>query len=204
MISPPSSQSSQVYTPSSGGQLVEFVPPALAPLAAAGSADTAEVGVGPNSASPCFRFDFHGASLGCAAEGNEQWCEFEISAYTFDEATMTEQSIAWSETKRVPACPNFPEGTCALTPIDLEGYTNITSVLITLKVGLELRVWWGDDFRFGWTDNSCEAATCRAGGAPRLAKRETVESVLRRGVWHWTPSGLERLDEELVWDSLYN
>lgn len=178
---------------------MEFVPPALSPAASAGSGDTAEIGVGPNSANPCFRFDFHGASLGCAAEGSEQWCEFEISAYTFNEGSSTEQSIAWSETKRVPACPTFPQGSCALTPVDLEGYTNISGVLITLRVGLDLRVWWGDDFRVGWTDNSCEAATCRAGGTTTHAKRETVESALRRGIWHWTPSGLARFDDENIW-----
>lgn len=87
-----------------------------------------------------------------------------------------------------------------MTPIDLEGYTNITSVLISVRVGLDLRVWWGDDFRIGWTDNSCEAATCRAGAPARRVKRERVEWALRQGVWQWDPRGLRRLDDELVWN----
>lgn len=202
LIAPPSSQSSQAFVPSSGGQLAEFVPPALAPNPSAGSADTAEIGVGPNAANPCFRVDFHGANLGCAAMGNEQWCEFVVSAYTFDAASSTEQSIAWSETKRVPACPAFPQGPCPLTPVEFDGYTNISSVLITLRVGLDLRVWWGDDFRFGWTDNSCDAATCRAGGVNKPVKRDAIESAFRRGVWHWAPSGLERMDDKLAWGSI--
>lgn len=204
LVAPPSAQSSQSFVASSGGQLVEFVPPSLSstPTTQA-SGDIAEIGVGPNSANPCFRFDFFGADLGCAAQGNEQWCEFEISAYTYNEGTSNEQSIAWSETKRVPACPNFPNGSCSLTPVEFEGYTNITSVLITLHVGLELRAWWGDDFKFGWTSNTCDAASCRARTVPHRVKRETVESALRRGVWHWTPAGLQRLDDEYIWGSVY-
>lgn len=205
LIAPPASQAAQSYIPSSGGQLVEFVPAAIGnpSVSHRGTGDAAEVGVGPNAASPCFRFDFFGAHLGCAAAGNEEWCEFEVSAYNFNEGLSFEQSIAWSETKRVPACPNFPNGNCPLTPVDFSGYNNITSILITLRVGVELRAWWGDDFKFGWTDNSCEAASCRARATPQHVKRETVELALRRGVWHWTPAGLQRLDDEYIWDSVY-
>ncbi|KAM4055734.1 protein family CysZ [Hirsutella rhossiliensis] len=205
LVAPPASQAAQSYLPSSGGQLVEFVPASLANPSAShqGTGDAAEVGVGPNAASPCFRFDFFGAQLGCAAAGNEEWCEFEVSAYTFNEGLSFEQSIAWSETKRVPACPSFANGNCPLTPVDFVGYKNITSILVTLRVGIELRAWWGDDFKFGWTDNSCEAASCRASATPQHVKRETVELALRRGVWHWTPAGLQRLDDEYIWDSVY-
>ncbi|KAL3961017.1 hypothetical protein ACCO45_006134 [Purpureocillium lilacinum] len=197
----PSTPASQSFAPASGGQLVEFMPASLSGPPASHGADVAEIGVGPNSASPCFRFDFLGASLGCAAQGNEKWCEFEISAYTFNEGSFSEQSIAWSETKRVPACPTFPSSSCALTPVEFEGYTNITSVLISLHVGLDLRAWWGDDFKFGWSDNSCEAASCRGRALPHRVKRETVETAIRHGVWHWTPAGLQRLDDEYIWES---
>ena len=133
---------------------------------------------------PCFRFNFYGASLGCAALPTEEWCEFEISAYTYDESLSREESISWSEIKRVPACPRYPYGPCALTPVEFDGYTNITSVLITLHVGLDLRVWWGDDFEFGWTDDSCDAAACRASLPSSRVKRGAAKSFLRRGVWH--------------------
>ncbi|KAJ6441398.1 hypothetical protein O9K51_04948 [Purpureocillium lavendulum] len=200
LVAPPSTPASQSFAPASGGQLVEFVPASLSGSPAHG-ADVAEIGVGPNSANPCFRFDFLSASLGCAADGNEKWCEFGVSAYTFDEGSLTEQSIAWSETKRVPACPDFPSNSCELTPVEFEGYTNITAVLISLHVGLELRAWWGDDFKFGWSDNSCEAASCRGRALPHRVKRETVESAITHGVWHWTPAGLQRLDNEYIWES---
>ncbi|GJN70987.1 hypothetical protein PLIIFM63780_002422 [Purpureocillium lilacinum] len=201
LVAPPSTPVSQSFAPASGGQLVEFVPVSLSGSPTSHGADVAEIGVGPNSANPCFRFDFLGASLGCAAQGNEKWCEFEISAYTFNEGSFSEQSIAWSETKRVPACPTFPSSSCALTPVEFEGYTNITSVLISLHVGLDLRAWWGDDFKFGWSDNSCEAASCRGRALPHRVKRETVETAIRHGVWHWTPAGLQRLDDEYIWES---
>ncbi|RDA84049.1 hypothetical protein CP532_0781 [Ophiocordyceps camponoti-leonardi (nom. inval.)] len=204
LVAPPAAQIAQSFVPSSGGQLVEFVPPSLAsvPTGHVGSGDRAEVGVGPNAPKPCFRFDFFSAELGCAATAAEGWCEFEVAAYRYDAAVTSEQPIAWSETKRVPACPNFPSGSCALTPVEFEGYTNISSVIIYARVGLEMRAWWGDDFKFGWTDNSCEAASCRSLAAPQHVKRETVELALRRGIWHWTAAGLQRLDDDYILESV--
>lgn len=202
LVAPPSSRAQNPYVPSSGGQLVEFVPPELTSASNYVSGDTAEVGVGPNSAKSCFRFDFYQAYLGCAAQLSEKWCEFDISAFTYDESLASEQFV-WSETKRVPACPFFPDGPCSLTPVVFDGFTNITSLLITLHVGKDLRVWWGDNFEFGWTDNSCAAARCRYGASSRRAKRGTVEAALHRGIWHWTPEGLERLSDEYIWNAMH-
>ncbi|KAF4501965.1 hypothetical protein FAGAP_1824 [Fusarium agapanthi] len=198
LIAPPSSRQSQPYIPTSGGQLVEFVPPALSNTTSTISGDVAQIGVGPHAASPCFRFDLFGASLGCDAHGDEKWCEFEISAYRWNETSSTEESIAWSETKQVPACPTFSEGGYELTRVDLDGYTDLSSVLITVRVSQNLRVWWGDDFRVGWTDNSCIAASCRTNVPSQLVKRETVLSALRQGVYQWTPHELKRLEDSLV------
>ncbi|QUC23521.1 uncharacterized protein UV8b_07762 [Ustilaginoidea virens] len=201
LVAPLSPQSVQGYKASSGGQLVEFVPPALSSPSTSGSSDSAEIGVGPNSSKPCFRFNFYGANLGCAAQAAEQWCEFEVSAYTYNTAAANEMSIAWSEVKRVAACPSFPGAPCALTPVTFDGYQNLTSILIRLHVGGNLRTWWADDFQLGWTDNSCEVAQCRQGVAPQRAKREVVESAVRDGVWHWTRSGLKRMQDRYVWNS---
>ncbi|KAF5254086.1 hypothetical protein FOXYS1_14443, partial [Fusarium oxysporum] len=198
LIAPPSSRQSQPYIPTSGGQLVEFVPPALSNTTSTISGDVAQIGVGPHAASPCFRFDLFGASLGCDASGDEKWCEFEISAYRWNETSSTEESIAWSETKQVPACPTFSEGGYELTRVDLVGYTDLSSVLITVRVSQNLRVWWGDDFRVGWTDNSCIAASCRTNVPSQFVKRETVLSALRQGVYQWTPHELKRLEDSLV------
>ncbi|KAF5553785.1 hypothetical protein FMEXI_2219 [Fusarium mexicanum] len=198
LIAPPSSRQSQPYIPTSGGQLVEFVPPALSNTTSTISGDVAQIGVGPHAASPCFRFDLFGASLGCDAHGDEKWCEFEISAYRWNETSSTEESIAWSETKQVPACPTFSEGGYELTRVDLDGYTDLSSVLITVRVSQNLRVWWGDDFRVGWTDNSCIAASCRTNVPSQLVKREAVLSALRQGVYQWTPHELKRLEDSLV------
>lgn len=201
-MAPPSSPPSDAYLASSGNQLLQFMPLALVPDAPFdGAGDTAEIGVGPNEISPCFRFNFYGASLGCAAEGVEQWCEFEFSAYTYNETSGSETSLNWSETKRVPACSNFPQGPCSLIPVQLDGYNDLTSILITVRVGLELRAWWGDDFHVGWTDNTCEAASCRSSAISRRAKREAFSRASRRGVWQWTPNGAKKLDDDYVWSS---
>lgn len=179
---------------------MEFVPPALSftslPL---GAGDTAEIGVGPNFNNPCFRFNLYSANLGCAAEGVEKWCEFEVSAYSNEPFSATETSKLWSETKRIPACPTFASGSCSLTPIEFEGYSNITSVLIRVRVGLELRAWWGDDFKFGWTSNDCDSSACRSNAARNKVKREVVHETLRRGVWQWGPYGLKRLDNDYIY-----
>ncbi|KAF4965488.1 hypothetical protein FSARC_6721 [Fusarium sarcochroum] len=201
IIAPPTSQQPQPYIPSSGGQLVEFVPPALSNTTTTISGDVAQIGVGPHAASPCFRFDFFGANLGCDAHGDERWCEFEVSAYRWNETSSSEESIAWSETKQVPACPKFSEGGYELTRVDLDGYKDLSSVLITLRVSSDLRVWWGDDFRVGWSDNSCIAASCRTNVPSQFVKRETVLSALRQGVYQWAPHELKRLDDGLVWES---
>ncbi|OAA46010.1 hypothetical protein BBO_03651 [Beauveria brongniartii RCEF 3172] len=202
LVAPPSSPPSDAYLASSGNQLLQFMPPALVPDAPFdGAGDTAEISVGPNEISSCFRFNFYGASLGCAAEGVEQWCEFEFSAYTYNETLGSETSLDWSETKRIPACPNFPQGPCALFPVQLDGYNNLTSILVTVRVGLELRAWWGDDFHVGWTDNTCEAVSCRSSVISRRAKREAFSRSSRRGVWQWTPNGAKKLDDDYVWSS---
>ncbi|RGP71858.1 hypothetical protein FLONG3_6972 [Fusarium longipes] len=201
LIAPPTSQQPQPYVPSSGGQLVEFVPPALSNTTTTISGDVAQIGVGPHAASPCFRFDFFGANLGCDARGDEKWCEFDISAYRWNDTSSTEESIAWSETKQVPACPKVSEGGYQLTRVDLDGYKDLSSILVTLRVSSNLRVWWGDDFRIGWSDNSCIAASCRANAPSQFVKRETVISALRQGVYRWTPHELKRLDDNLVWES---
>ncbi|KAF4337628.1 hypothetical protein FBEOM_8491 [Fusarium beomiforme] len=198
LIAPPSTRQSQPYIPSSGGQLVEFVPPVLSNTTSTISGDVAQIGVGPHAASPCFRFDFFGASLGCDAYGDEKWCELEISAYRWNETSSTEESIAWSETRQVPACPTFSKGGYELTRVELDGYKDLSSVLITLRVSQNLRVWWGDDFRVGWSDNSCIAASCRTNVPSQLVKRETVLSALRQGVYQWTPHELKRLEDGLV------
>lgn len=163
-VVPLKSQPLQAYTASSSRQVIEFIPPALTSAQdQSGSCDTAEIGVGPAAIKSCFRFDLYGANLGCAASAAEQWCDFEVSAYSYNRATAYEMSAAWSEVKRVPACVTFPSAVCPLTHVTFEGYHNITSVLIQLRVGGQLRKWWADDFQFGWTDNSCPAVECREG-----------------------------------------
>ncbi|KAJ4313648.1 hypothetical protein N0V84_009307 [Fusarium piperis] len=199
LIAPPTSEQPQPYIPSSGGQLVEFVPPALSNTTTTGSGDVAQIGMGPHAPSPCFRFDFFGASLGCDAQGNEKWCEFEISAYRWNDTSSSEESIAWSEIKQVPACPTFSEGGYELTRIDLDGYTDLSSVLITLRVSQELRVWWGDDFRVGWADNTCDAAACRTHAPTYLMKEEAVADAVRQGVFQWSRiNKFDRIDDAVV------
>ncbi|KAH7327813.1 hypothetical protein B0I35DRAFT_346099 [Stachybotrys elegans] len=196
-VVPPTDGGSPPYLPCSGSKLLEFVPPSLQ-SSDPWAASTAEIGVGPNFAKPCFRFDLYEAYLGCDTQGTTEWCEFEVAAYTHDESSPYEQSMEWAETKRIPACNTFIQGGCPLVPVQFEGFTNMTSVLITLHVGLEPRVWWADHISVGWTDNGCDAAQCRDETQTKRVKRQRVESALEHGVWHWTRGGLERLADDYI------
>ncbi|KAM0324568.1 hypothetical protein ACHAQA_007953 [Verticillium albo-atrum] len=179
LVAPPPSVP---YTPSSGGQLLEFVPPVLSN----GTLDTAQFGAGIDAASNCFRFNFFGANLGCDARGENQFCEFTFTGYRFN-STLNAETEVMSQLTWVPSCPDLNE--CDLTPFVVEDFNNISSVLVTLRVDGKSRTWWADDLKVGWSDNSCDAAHCRAGTPPHTAKRHEQH----QPVWYWTIEGLRRL-----------
>lgn len=177
------------YVPSSGGQLLEFVPPVLGN--ATGTADTAQVGVGVDATSDCFRFNFFGANLGCDARVNDQFCEFTFTGFRFNSTLNAEEQVM-SQLAWVPSCPELSD--CPLTPFLAEAFNDITSILITLRVDGEPSTWWADDLHVGWADNSCEAGSCRAGTARREANRHQA----RDAALYWTPTGFRKLGSRIV------
>lgn len=174
------------FVPTSGGKLLEFVPPVLTNGTATYSLDTAQFGVGVDASSECFRFNFYGANLGCDAKKG-QFCEFTFTGYRFN-ATLNAEEEAMSQLAWVPACPELKE--CPLTPFLVEDFNDITSVLVTLRVDGKPHSWWADDVRVGWFNNSCEAGRCRAGTQRHASRREAVHG----GGWYWTPEGPRALD----------
>ncbi|KAM0516843.1 hypothetical protein ACHAPS_008481 [Verticillium nonalfalfae] len=185
LIAPPPSVP---YTPSSGGRLLEFVPPVLTN----GTLDTSQFGAGIDAASNCFRFNFFGANLGCDAHGENQFCEFTFTGYRFN-STLNAEAEVLSQVTWVPSCPTLKE--CNLTPFLVEGFNNLSSVLVTLRVDGKPRPWWADDLKVGWTDNSCDAARCRAGTPHHTATKRGKEG---EPVWYWTPGGLRRLGSRFM------
>jgi hypothetical protein len=161
------------YVPTSGGKLLEFVPPVFVDGATTTTLDASQFGVGIDAASDCFRFNFHGANLGCDATGEGQFCEFTFTGYRFN-ATLNAEEQAMSQLVWVESCPSLVD--CGLTPIVVEGFNDISSVLVTVRVDGQAASWWADDLRVGWFDNSCEAGRCRAGTERRVSTRILSQS----------------------------
>lgn len=108
-------------------------------------------------ATGCFNFNFYGAALGCDSRGPD--CEFTFTGFHKDSATgkdvpFTSQDIA------VPACP--PLADCVLTPVTLDDtFSDLTKVRMNVTVASRPKIWWMDDVRLGWFDNSCDKGKCR-------------------------------------------
>ncbi|KAF9870457.1 hypothetical protein CkaCkLH20_12124 [Colletotrichum karsti] len=172
------------YLPSSGGQLVEFVPPMLSNSTGQFSNDTAQIGMGKQASSPCFQFNFYGARLGCDARVPDQLCEFTFTGYKWD-AAQGNETEAVSQKTWVPSCPKM-DG-CALTPFSATGFDGLSSILVTLRVDGRPQVWWADDLQVGWTKNDCDSATCRQ--QPVALDVASDNDPL----WYWTRAGMRVL-----------
>ncbi|KXH30512.1 hypothetical protein CSAL01_09233 [Colletotrichum salicis] len=180
------------FLPSSGGRLVEFVPPILSNTSSDDvSGDTAQIGMGKLASSPCFQFDFFGMNLGCHSDSAvpNQLCVFTFTGYRWD-ATNATETEAVSQKAWVNAC-NQSSG-CPLTPFSAVDFTDLSSILITLQVDGRPQVWWSDDIRVGWSKNDCATANCRQQFQP-----ENIQ--LHAGpFFYWTSSGLRVLSSSRI------
>ncbi|EFQ30460.1 hypothetical protein CGRA01v4_10006 [Colletotrichum graminicola] len=180
------------FIPSSGGHLLEFVPPVLSNSSANGiSGDTAQIGMGKLASSPCFQFDFLGMNLGCYSDSAvpNQLCVFTFTGYRWD-ASQAKETEAASQEAWVNACNKSSD--CPLTSFSALGFTGLSSILVTLNISGRPQVWWADDLRVGWTKNDCVTASCRRQTQPEASQ-------LHGGpTWFWTPSGLRILSSSRI------
>ncbi|OHE98507.1 hypothetical protein CORC01_06128 [Colletotrichum orchidophilum] len=180
------------FLPSSGGRLVEFVPPVLSNTSSDGvSGDTAQIGMGKLASSPCFQFDYFGMNLGCHSTSDipNQLCVFTFTGYRWDASNATETE-AVSQQAWVNAC-NQSSG-CPLTPFSAVDFTDLSSILITLQVDSRPQVWWSDDIRVGWSKNDCATANCRRQFQPEISQLHSGPS------FYWTSSGLRVLSSSRI------
>ncbi|KAI8246070.1 hypothetical protein K4K55_011958 [Colletotrichum sp. SAR 10_96] len=187
LVGPPPSDP---YLPSSGGRLVEFVPPMISNSNTSGfSGDTAQIGMGKTASSPCFQFDFYGMNLGCDSRIDGQLCEFTFTGYQWN-ATQSNETEFASQTAWVPSCPAMKE--CPLTVFKATGFSGLSSITVTLRVDGQPRTWWADDLLVGWSKNDCESAACR--------QQTGVDAVtIDNGpVWYWTSLGMRLLKPSRV------
>jgi collagen type III alpha len=174
-----------VSGPDSNDQMVEFLPATLSEGRFNSSHDLAMIGMGRTGSIPCFRWNFYGVSLGCASDITRQDCHFEIWALRYNEATGRDEFTGASEDAMTIACT---EPTCELTPKMFSGYQDLSSIVIRVKSDNKIRVWWADDVQVGWTDNTCEAAWCRAWGDDK-----TPQSMRRGELYLFTSNGIQRI-----------
>ncbi|OHX00290.1 hypothetical protein CSPAE12_01066 [Colletotrichum incanum] len=179
------------FLPSSGGRLIEFVPPVLSNTSVDNvSGDTAQIGMGKLASSPCFQFDFFGVNLGCHSDSAvpNQLCVFTFTGYRWD-INNAKEIEAVSQDAWVNACNKSAD--CPLTPFTAVNFTALSSILITLHVDGRPQVWWADDLRVGWSKNDCVTASCRRQTQPEVSQHHGP-------TWYWTPTGLRVLSSSRI------
>ncbi|KAL0936733.1 uncharacterized protein CTRU02_208948 [Colletotrichum truncatum] len=181
IVGPPPSMP---YLPSSGGRVLEYVPPMLSNNTGMFSKDTAQIGMGKLASLPCFRFNFYGMDLGCDARKPDQLCDFTFTGYRWDAVQGKELEFV-SQNVWVPSCPRMND--CPLTPFTATGFVGLSSILVTLRVDGRPQVWWSDDLQVGWSDNDCNSATCRQ------QPGQSIVTTDNDPVWYWTPLGIRVL-----------
>lgn len=152
------------YLPSSKPLFTEFIPDfnvnGTDPMAGPNTAEygySGDIGNGDHGLTGCFGFNMYGASFGCDSRGPP--CVFSFTGFRLDKSTGNTTAIT-SQTISIPACPALAN--CTLTPITLNNsFKDLDSIRINVTVANEPKIWWMDDLRLGWYDNSCKTGLCR-------------------------------------------
>jgi hypothetical protein len=139
------------FQPSSGKLMLQHTPSNVSTDA------VPNFGIGPGQSAKCFAFDFYGAMVGCDSEESD--CVFTFTGMRLNDTSETE-SQAVTQAVHVPACEQMED--CKLQHVSLQGFTAVTSINIDVQVDNEDRTWWADDLELGWSEDSCESATCRS------------------------------------------
>ncbi|KAI6711837.1 hypothetical protein JHW43_005642 [Diplocarpon mali] len=154
------------YLPESKPLLVEFIPnftvnhttPASGPNSRQGGF-SGEIGNADHGATGCFSFNFYGASFGCDSNGPD--CDFTFTGLKYDRESGETNPVTTQQLS-VAACPDLKSLDCLLTSVTLDvTFQNLDSVRLNVTVQGEPKIWWVDDIRLGWFDNTCEQGICR-------------------------------------------
>lgn len=124
---------------------------------AADSGFAGDIANGDHGLTGCFQFNFYGASVGCDSTGPD--CVFKFTGLRYDPATGNNTEVA-RHIHKVAACPGLDN--CSLVPIDLvDTFKDLTVLRVSVTVANQPKIWFMDDLRMGWFDNSCEKGVCR-------------------------------------------
>ncbi|TGO56644.1 hypothetical protein BCON_0075g00340 [Botryotinia convoluta] len=152
------------FLPSSKPLLLEFIPNFEANSSnrktgpnAADHGFSGQIGSGDEGLTGCFNFNLYGASLGCDSMGPT--CDFTFMGYKYDVASQRTSQVT-QQVINVPACPKL--SSCVLTTVDLDSsFRDLTYFFMNVTVAGKPKLWWMDDLRLGWSDNSCSMGLCR-------------------------------------------
>jgi len=107
----------------------------------------------------CYQFNVYGASMGCNSTNGFD-CKFTFTGAYTGPAGPT--SVVATQSITVPACKTLSQDNCHLVPITLDPtFTGLTTLTVGVTVDGVPASWWMDDLALGWTNNTCDAATCR-------------------------------------------
>ncbi|KAJ8063939.1 hypothetical protein OCU04_007787 [Sclerotinia nivalis] len=152
------------FLPSSSPLLLEFIPnfdfnssnKETGPNAAE-HGFSGQIGSGDEGFTGCFNFNLYGASLGC--DSRDAACDFTFTGYSYDVASKKTSQVA-QQVVNAPACPELSN--CVLTSVDLgSSFRDLTYFFMNVTVAGKPKLWWMDDLRLGWFDNSCITGVCR-------------------------------------------
>lgn len=114
-----------------------------------GNADQGRIG--------CFSFNFYGVSLGCDSRAAD--CVFTFTGFRYNRATTLFETVT-TQNIIVPACPQLMD--CPLTVTTFgHKFENLDQIRANVSVAGLPKIWWVDDVRLGWFDNSCTTGRCR-------------------------------------------
>ncbi|KAF7190640.1 hypothetical protein HII31_07799 [Pseudocercospora fuligena] len=118
-----------------------------------------EMGDGPyHEGDPAFFFDAKGAALGCDNAGPGP-CTLEVTSMVWDNKTRDDVPSE-SQNYTLPACEGFQN--CQLTKVDFpSSFRKLSGLRMRAVHNQEPRMFFVDDMKMRWADNSCAAGMKR-------------------------------------------
>jgi hypothetical protein len=128
----------------------------------AGTLLPGELGAGPRASVDAYWFNAHSAWFGCALNGVTP-CTLRFTGYRWD-AVLRREVVAAEQTATVPACWAYIN--CRLNQVNFtnsfRGLSGIQIQAYTYNLGIP-QVYFMDDLRLEWFNNSCAAGILRIG-----------------------------------------
>ncbi|KAK1063085.1 hypothetical protein LTR74_009776 [Friedmanniomyces endolithicus] len=149
-------QPSVPYLPSSAPHLAVFL--ANGSGMTASSMQPGEVGDGPYESMSAFWFDAFSAFMGCDNAG-PGLCTIVFTGYTWSPDAKNEIATDTQNATLAP-CPSL--GNCQLQQVSFPtSFRGLSGVRMQAFVGNEPRMFFMDDMKLGWSNNTCQAGLTR-------------------------------------------